>query len=37
MKRTLRAMSALLGYPSAELKTHAGEIREALYAEAALA
>lgn len=36
MKRTLRAMSALLGYPSAELKKHAGEIREALYAEAAL-
>lgn len=33
---TLRAMSALLGYPSAELQKHAGEIRDALYAEAAL-
>lgn len=33
---TLRAMSALLGYPSEELRAHAGEIRDALYAEAAL-
>lgn len=36
MKLTLRAMSALLGYPSAELKEHIGEVRQALYAEAAL-
>ena len=36
MRLTLRAMSALLGYPSAELKDHAGEIRGALRAEAAL-
>lgn len=36
MKRTLRAMSALLGYPSAELKQHIGEVRDALHAEAAL-
>jgi nitrate reductase delta subunit len=36
MKLTLRAMSALLSYPSAELKQHIGEVRQALYAEAAL-
>lgn len=36
MKLTLRAMSALLGYPSAELKQHIGEVREALYEEAVL-
>jgi nitrate reductase delta subunit len=33
---TLRGLSALLGYPSAELKDHVGEIREALCSEAAL-
>ena len=36
MKLTLRALAALLGYPSAELKAHAGEIREALAEDAAL-
>lgn len=36
MRLTLRAMSLLLGYPSAEIKAHIGEIRDALYAEAAL-
>lgn len=36
MRRTLRAMSALLGYPSAELQEHVGELRVALHAEAAL-
>src|SRR3546814_17750670 len=36
MKLTLRALSALLSYPSAELKQHIGEVRQALYAEAAL-
>lgn len=36
MKLTLRAMSALLGYPSAELQDHVRDIREALRAEAAL-
>ncbi len=36
MKLTLRALALLLGYPSAELKTHAGEIREALFEEGAL-
>lgn len=36
MKLTLRALSALLGYPSAELKDHIRELRAALYAEAAL-
>lgn len=36
MKLTLRALSALLGYPSADLKDHAGEIRAALCAEKAL-
>lgn len=33
MIRTLRALSALLGYPTAELKAHAGEIRQAIAAE----
>lgn len=36
MKMTLRALSALLGYPSAELKAAIPEIREAISAEAAL-
>jgi nitrate reductase delta subunit len=36
MKLTLRAMSALLGYPSAELKVHVGDIRDALRLESAL-
>ena len=30
MKMTLRALALLLGYPSAELKAHAAEIRQAL-------
>ena len=36
MKLTLRALSALLSYPSAELAAHASEVREALRTEAAL-
>lgn len=36
MKLTLRALSALLGYPSEELKAHAREVREALRSEGAL-
>lgn len=36
MKLTLRALSALLGYPSADLKDNVGEIRAALCAEKAL-
>lgn len=36
MKLTLRALSVLLGYPSADLKAHAGEIREALFTEGVL-
>lgn len=36
MRLTLRALAALLGYPSAELQAHAGEIRAALHSEAAL-
>jgi nitrate reductase delta subunit len=36
MKLTLRALSALLGYPSADLKDNVGEIRSALRAEKAL-
>ncbi|MGZ8311988.1 MAG: nitrate reductase molybdenum cofactor assembly chaperone [Allosphingosinicella sp.] len=36
MKLTLRALAVLLGYPSAELQAHVGEIRAALAAEAAL-
>jgi nitrate reductase delta subunit len=34
---TLRALSALLGYPSAELQAHVGEIRAALAGERVLA
>ena len=37
MKMTLRTLAALLGYPSAELQAHAGELREALIGEGALA
>lgn len=33
MMLTLRALSALLAYPSAELKAHAGELREAIADE----
>ena len=36
MKRTLKCMSALLGYPSAELQAAIGEIRHALADEGAL-
>ncbi|WP_027132537.1 nitrate reductase molybdenum cofactor assembly chaperone [Geminicoccus roseus] len=36
MRMTLRAMSLLLGYPSAELQAHVGELRAALRAEGAL-
>lgn len=36
MKLTLRALAALLGYPSAELKAAIPELREALAAEATL-
>ena len=36
MRATLRSLAALLGYPSAELKAHANDIREALAAERAL-
>jgi nitrate reductase delta subunit len=36
MSRTLRALSALLSYPSAELKQHIGEVRTVLRAEAVL-
>lgn len=36
MRLTLRALSALLGYPSAELQRAAGEIRAALAAEGVL-
>lgn len=36
MKLTLRALAALLGYPSEELKTHAGELRAALDQERSL-
>lgn len=36
MQRTLRALALLLGYPSAELQAHAGEIRGALAGEGAL-
>ena len=37
MKMTLRTLAALLGYPSVELQAHAGELREALDSEGALA
>lgn len=36
MKTTLKAFAALLGYPSAELRGHAGEIAEAMRAEGML-
>jgi len=36
MKLTLRALAALLGYPSAGLQEHIGEVRDALREEAAL-
>lgn len=36
MRLTLRALAALLAYPSQDLKTHAGEIRGAVHDEAAL-
>lgn len=36
MRTTLRALSALLAYPSPELLAHVGEIRSALAAEGAL-
>ena len=34
--KTLRALARLLGYPDAALRTHLGELREALHAERAL-
>ena len=37
MKMTLRALAALLGYPSEELKAHAGELRSAIEDERAVA
>jgi nitrate reductase molybdenum cofactor assembly chaperone NarJ/NarW len=36
MKRTLRALAALLGYPSAELKANIGEIRDGIIREGVL-
>lgn len=36
MKLTLRALAVMLGYPSEEVQTHAGEIREAIAGEGAL-
>jgi nitrate reductase delta subunit len=36
MQMTLRALAALLGYPSPDLQAHAGEVRAALGAEAVL-
>ena len=36
MRLTLRTLAALLGYPSAELLAHIGDLREALDTEAAL-
>jgi nitrate reductase delta subunit len=36
MKLTLRALAAMLAYPSEELQAHAGEIREAIATEGAL-
>lgn len=36
MRKTLRALSALLSYPSAELQSHLGEVREALVSERVL-
>ena len=37
MKMTLRALAALLGYPSDELKAHASELRSAIVDERAVA
>ena len=37
MKLTLRALAALLGYPSDELKAHAADLRSAIAGEQALA
>lgn len=36
MRMTLRALSALLGYPSDELKAHGGELRDAISQDRAL-
>lgn len=36
MKLTLRALAALLDYPTAELQAHIGEVRSALHEEAVL-
>ena len=36
MSHTLRALAALLSYPSEELQAHLGELREALAREAVL-
>lgn len=36
MKLTLRALAVLLGYPSAELKEHAADVRDAIAREALL-
>ena len=36
MRLTLRSLAALLGYPSAELQAHVGDIRDALAAEGVL-
>lgn len=36
MRMTLRTLAALLGYPSEELKAHAGELRQAIDQERAL-
>ena len=36
MKLTLRALAALLGYPSAELKANIGEVREAIVGDGLL-
>lgn len=37
MRMTLRALSALLGYPSQELKDHVGDLRDAITQEGAVA
>ena len=36
MRMTLRSLSVLLGYPSAELKDHAGEVRRTIVDEGVL-
>lgn len=36
MRMTLRALSALLGYPSDDLKAHAAELREVIFQDRAL-